>query len=154
MTTCGDFFYSAEHKRRCFEECWTLKKIFREMSKFKLYTEIQDLHTQNAKCLASLAKWSTAFKISQTRLKRKHLSYIANTFAIILHFWIYHIHTLIKNLKVFSHEQRDVWKIHGIHESKIETKLFTVSICGFEDSITQYEKKMTSSMCSYVDVYL
>ncbi len=50
----------------------------------KLYTQIQELHTQNAKCLTSLAKWSTAFKISQTHFKSKHLSYIANTFAIIL----------------------------------------------------------------------
>ncbi len=39
----------------------------------KLYTQIQELHKQNAKCLTSLAKWSTAFKISQTHLKSKHL---------------------------------------------------------------------------------
>ncbi len=38
----------------------------------QLYTQIQELHAQNEKCLASLAKWSTAFKISQTHLKSKH----------------------------------------------------------------------------------
>ncbi len=35
--------------------------------------------TQNAKCLTSLAKWSTAFKISQTHLKSKHLCHNINS---------------------------------------------------------------------------
>ncbi len=154
MTTCGDFFYSAEHKRRCFEECWTLKKIFREFSKFKtLHRNPRFAHTKCQMPRISCKMKHCIQHITNTSQTQTFV-YIANTFAIILHFWIYHIHTLIKNLKGFFHEQRDVWKIHGIHESKIETKLFTVSICGFEYSITQYENKMTSSMCSYVDVYL
>ncbi len=45
----------------------------------KRYTQIQELHTQNAKCFTSLAKWSTAFNIWQTHLE----STFANTFAII-----------------------------------------------------------------------
>ncbi len=80
---------------------------------------------QNASHL--LQKWSSAFKISQTHLKRNHLSYVANSFAIILYFWIYHIHTVIQNLKLFFHEILCTflrcWKIHCKHDSKIETKL-------------------------------
>jgi len=37
----------------------------------KLYTQIQELHTQSTKCLTSLAKWSTAFKISQTTSQKQ-----------------------------------------------------------------------------------
>ena len=44
-----------------------------------LYTQIQQLHTQNAKCLAI---WSTAIKISQTHLKSTHLSHVANTLPL------------------------------------------------------------------------
>ncbi len=36
----------------------------------KLYSQIQELHTQR---LTSLAKWSAAFKISQSHLKSYHL---------------------------------------------------------------------------------
>ncbi len=49
------------------------------LSFFQLLTHIfKTLHTnpriaQNAKCFTSLVKWSTAFKISQTHLKSKHL---------------------------------------------------------------------------------
>ncbi len=51
-----------------------LKPIFKTLPLFShLYTQIQELHTQNAKCLTSLAKWSSAFRISQTHLKIKHL---------------------------------------------------------------------------------
>ncbi len=32
----------------------------------KKYSQIQELHTQNVKCLTYLAKWSIAFKISQS----------------------------------------------------------------------------------------
>ncbi len=41
----------------------------------KLYTQIQELHTQNAKSLTSLVKWSTNTSQKQT---------FANTFPIIL----------------------------------------------------------------------
>ncbi len=34
-----------------------------------LYPKIQEWHTENTKCLASLAKWRTAFKTTQTHLK-------------------------------------------------------------------------------------
>ncbi len=69
----------------------TFSKLYLFLS--KLNTQIQELHTQNAKCLTSLAKWHTAFKRSQTHLKSKHLSYVANTFAIIIYFWICHMYT-------------------------------------------------------------
>ncbi len=45
----------------------------------------------------------SALKISQ-HLKNKHLSYGANTFSILLYFWICHRHTVIQNLKLFFHE--------------------------------------------------
>ncbi len=52
---------------------------------FQNFTHKSKNCTQNAKRLTSLAKWSTAFKISQTHLRSKHLSYVAKTFAIILY---------------------------------------------------------------------
>ncbi len=44
----------------------------------QLYTQIQELHTQHAKCLTSLAKWSTAFRISQMHLKIKPLQHLCH----------------------------------------------------------------------------
>ncbi len=79
--------------------------------------KIQELHTQNTKCLTSFAKWSTAFKISQTDLKIKHVSYVANTFAII---YVLDISYVIQNLMLF---------------------FFTISICDCGYSIKQNEIK-------------
>ena len=103
----------------------------------KLYTQIQKLHTQNDKCLASLAKLSIAFKIPQTRFKSKHLSYVANTFAIILHFWIHHIHKVIQNLKLFFLLSSHVHFCHGrdVEEFMVNTKTRLKPNCSFTVSI-------------------
>ncbi len=51
MTTCSDFFYSAEHKIWYFEECWTLKKIIWEM--FFLYIFFYTLVSGHQDCLVT-----------------------------------------------------------------------------------------------------
>ncbi len=55
---------------------------------FQLLTHIfKTLHSNpriaHTNCLTSLAKLSTASKISQTHLKSKHVSYVANTYILL-----------------------------------------------------------------------
>ncbi len=65
----------------------------------------------------------------------KNASHLTLQTPLPLYFWLYHIHTVIQNLKLLFHElqctflykiesnwQRDV-SIHSKHESKIETKV-------------------------------
>ncbi len=143
MTVCiCNYIAAYQDCLQFFSTAYTFSKLCLFFS--KLYIQIQELHTQNAKRLTCLTKLSTALKISQTRLKSKHLSYIANTFAIISYFWIYHTHSYSKpkailswapmyiSVQVWMLLAQRCWKNHSNHESKIETKLvfFTVSICG------------------------
>ncbi len=119
----------------------------------KLHIQIQELHTQNAKFLTCLTKLSTVLKISQTRLKNKHSSYVANTFAIISYFWIYHTHSYSKpkaiiswapmyiSVQVWMLLAQRCWKNHSNHESKIETKLVLFYCKHLWLCITQYKRK-------------
>ncbi len=66
------------------EYSYTQSGYYRVLTAYAHFQNFASLIT-HTKCLA---KGSTAFKI--THLKSKHLSYIVNTFAIILDFWIYH----------------------------------------------------------------
>ncbi len=140
---------------------WAEETAFTNIKK-SYFLQFFQLLTQ-LKNASSLAKWSTAFKISQTHVKSKHLSYVANTFAIILYCWIYHIHTLTQILKLFFHEllctflyktesnwQRNAEKFTVNTKARLKPNFFTVSICGCEYSITVWKK----SMCSCVDVCL
>ncbi len=74
----------------CFYSFFNSLHTFSKLCLFcsKLYTQIQELHTQNAKCLTYLAKWITAFKISQTHLKNicKHLCHNINSYYIFVYY--------------------------------------------------------------------
>ncbi len=100
-------------------EMWLALRQNKNRDRNKTGIEIEwDSHRKKANqkwfqhCLEKETQWEKNWLLynclhtfsasAYTHLKRKTNSYFANTFAIRLYFWIYHI--VIQNLKLFFHE--------------------------------------------------
>ncbi len=78
--------YLAAFPKTQYTKFTTAYTHFQKKKFSRLYTQIQQLHTQNAKCFTSLAKWSTAFKYHKHISKAnicKHLCHKINSCSIL-----------------------------------------------------------------------
>ncbi len=141
---------------KTFSSCWGPLMMFLQFfstaySHFfsQLYSQIQELYTQDASHLLQNIAQKQTFVLCCNNIM----------------FWIYHINTVIQNLKLFYHELlctflcniESSWEIHGKHESKIQAKLFftvTKHLWLWIQYYTVQKKINTSTMCSCVDMYL
>ncbi len=143
-----------------------LTHIFKTLPLFSqtLHTNPRIAHT---KCKMShiTCKMKHCIQNITNTSQSKHLSYVANTFAVIL----YHIDTVIQNLKLFFHElictflhkiesnwQRDVEKITVNMKARLKPNSFFYCkhLWLWLQYYTVRKKGNTSTVCSCVDVYL